>query len=187
MNRPEWFVEVSRTHRSRQRSARKQRCNTSVQDLRAPVKYCTGQLNRDGNNVHARMLQITGRLGGGVSARRLLPIKYSKSIVHQVMNDINIIITGDYNFRETTLSFDNTGLIVNGCRSAAVDVIFDSFSQFNLSQYNTLCNPYGNTLDLIFSNLNYLATDLCSNPLVPLDVIYHIHHQISTLNVWGKK
>lgn len=66
-----------------------------------------------------------------------------------------------------------------------MDVIFDSFSQFNLSQYNTLRNPYGNTLDLIFSNLNYLATDLCSNPLVPVD----LPHPPLNINIkcFGKK
>jgi hypothetical protein len=84
-------------------------------------------------------------------------------------DDQRVIIGGDYNFRGTTFSHDNTGLVVNGTMSAAVNNIFDAFSVCNLSRYNSLRNPYGNTLDLVFTNIDFLSVDLCSNPLVPID------------------
>lgn len=84
-------------------------------------------------------------------------------------DDQRVIIGRDYNFRGTTFSYDNTGLVVNGTMSAAVNIIFDAFSVNNLSQYNSLRNPYGNTLDLVFTNQDFLSVDLCLNPLVPID------------------
>ncbi|XP_050531542.1 uncharacterized protein LOC126900110 [Daktulosphaira vitifoliae] len=84
-------------------------------------------------------------------------------------DNVDLIICGDYNFRGTTFSYDNTGLIVNGRMPTAVNVVFDAFSIFNMSQFNSLCNPYGNTLDLVFSNLDLLSVDLCTSPLVPID------------------
>lgn len=84
-------------------------------------------------------------------------------------DNVNAIIAGDYNFLGITFSRDNTGLVLNDHKSAVVDVVFDSFSIYNLFQYNALRNPYDNTLDLIFSNFNLLSVDLCSSPLVQIN------------------
>lgn len=85
-------------------------------------------------------------------------------------DNLNLILSGDYNFRGTTFSYDNTGLVANGRMSETVNTVFDVFSTYNLSQYNSLRNPFGNTLDLVFSNLELLSVDLCTNPLVPIDI-----------------
>lgn len=87
-------------------------------------------------------------------------------------DNLDLIMSGDYNFRGTTFSHDNTGLVVSGRMPAAVNVVFDAFSVCNLSQYNSICNPYGNILHLIFSNLDLLKVDLCTSPLVPTDILH---------------
>ncbi|KAF0717574.1 Reverse transcriptase domain-containing protein [Aphis craccivora] len=81
----------------------------------------------------------------------------------------NILIAGDYNFRGTTFSCNNTGLTIDGNRSAAVNIIYDCFSVHNLSQYNCIRNSYGNILDLIFTNLNLISVKLCSSLLVTIN------------------
>jgi len=94
-----------------------------------------------------------------------------------ILPNADTLIIGDYNLPNTRWFNESNGSLQytsNGIctMSRQADIIYSYFNEFDFYQHNTISNAYGNTLDLLFSNLRCIHVYAALDPLLPKDVFH---------------
>lgn len=90
----------------------------------------------------------------------------------QIMLDYKlqfVLLCGDYNLSNLTLSSINLRLSASGNYSSISSSIINSFSFFNFFQLTSHSKKHGSILDLIFSNCNNTSVNLSLDLIVTPD------------------
>ncbi|KAJ8983462.1 hypothetical protein NQ317_013337 [Molorchus minor] len=116
------------------------------------------------------------------SVENLIAHLHSVSEVRQRHENDYVLIVGDYNVSDITWENpDNCKDFYKALNTADRfgESLVDAYNYLELRRYNGMRNENGKILDLVFSSIDKVSVNCCSNPFVPEDK----HHPSIEINI----
>lgn len=97
-----------------------------------------------------------------------------------------VLLTGDFNLPSVSWGSAEDGTLIyyaqHGCVCAQADLLCEYFNLFSLTQHCSILNAYGRSLDLVFSNFDYICIMSAEESLLTTNP-YHLALSFS-LPIW---
>ncbi|KAJ8974438.1 hypothetical protein NQ317_014484 [Molorchus minor] len=115
------------------------------------------------------------------SVENLIAHLHSVSEVRQRHENDYVLIVGDYNVSDITWENpDNCKDFYKALNTADRfgESLVDAYNYLELRQYNGMRNENGKILDLVFSSIDKVSVNCCSNPFVPEDKHHPANYEV---------